>query len=659
MKFNILAKVLAAFLFFTMLNLSVEAQVVVERSNEKVIISGVQYYIHHVKKGETAYSISRAYGLTVPELAKDNPQAASGINEGQTLRIPVREITANTEPAAPPAIQNHDDNKYLYHVLKPGETVYFLSRTYDVTEKEIIASNPGLDITKLSVGAEIAVPKKETTLDKRRPADDGKKYFLHKVLEGETLSSIADKYGLSLREVKRENRDVRIPLVGDFVRIPGEKKTEPDVVQTPAAVPVVPVVTEPVKEVIVAAGNNKVTKLSGTMNVAFLLPFYLEENADRGTIDTTRTIKGIANPRIEKKEEEWIYPRSLDFVEMYEGMLLAADTLRTLGLNINLYPFDIKSDSFGVNRLINSGKLSKMDLIIGPVYSHNLSIVADYASKLDIPVVSPVSLLNNSVLTGKPGLFLPNSTLEVSQKALAKKVSEYYDKNLIFIHSDSTNTDQDVYMLKKLILNELGYKIPRSDVKFRELLFSGLSMFDNDSGSRIAEALSDKTENIIIIATEDPPVISKTIVDLHRLSRRYDIKVLGYSELGDLDNLDPKLFFDLGVMLYSPSYIKFSNRNVKRFNECFREKFLTEPVEKSYAWQGYDITYYFISGLAMYGKEFINNPSIHNPDLLQTEFDFARKQPGDGFENQKQYLIKYTKDYEVNVIEETTSDSHR
>ena len=83
---------------------------------------------------------------------------------------------------------------------------------------------------------------------------------------------------------------------------------------------------------------------------------------------------------------------------MYEGILLAADTLRSLGLDINLYPFDIKSDTVEITKLIMSGKLAEMDLIIGPVYSHNLSIVAAYARDLGIPVVSPVPLINNSAL---------------------------------------------------------------------------------------------------------------------------------------------------------------------------------------------------------------------------------------------------------------------
>ena len=54
----------------------------------------------------------------------------------------------------------------------------------------------------------------------------------------------------------------------------------------------------------------------------------------------------------------------------------------------------------------------------------------------------------------------------------------------------------------------------------------------------------------------------------------------------------------------------------------------------------------------MNGKEFIVHPERHNPDLLQTKFDFVRKDPNDGFENQNLFLIRYTKDYEIKLVEQ-------
>ncbi len=57
------------------------AQVVVERSSNRVTIGGIPYYVHIVRKGETLYSVSRAYNVTVEEIIRENPPAVKGINE--------------------------------------------------------------------------------------------------------------------------------------------------------------------------------------------------------------------------------------------------------------------------------------------------------------------------------------------------------------------------------------------------------------------------------------------------------------------------------------------------------------------------------------------------------------------------------------------------
>ncbi|NMB50893.1 MAG: hypothetical protein GX999_01030, partial [Bacteroidales bacterium] len=71
-----------------------------------------------------------------------------------------------------------------------------------------------------------------------------------------------------------------------------------------------------------------------------------------------------------------------------------------------------------------------------------------------------------------------------------------------------------------------------------------------------------------------------------------------------------------------------------------------------------DIMYYFVSGLAIFGNDFIMHPEIHNPDLLQTEFDFRRRNNNDGFENVKMYPVRFTKDYEVKLDPEGLPDDH-
>ena len=629
------------------------AQVVVERSADKAIISGVAYYIHVARKGETLFSISRAYGISTEELVRENPPVVHGLKEGQALRIPVKSVTDPQKPAVQTPPAPRDESRFIYHKLQPGETVYFLSRTYGVSENEIIEANVGLEINQLPVGHEIAVPRRVLMSQKEKFDEEAQKYYYHKVLKGETLASIADSYGLTVRELRRENRDIRFPQVGEYLRIPVERVpgqpviAEEQVFADTVALPL-PVPERP-------SELTSVRNLTGTLDVAVLLPLFLSENSRRVGIDSSQIVRGKRTYRVINRPEDWVFSRSVNFIELYQGILLAADTLRSLGLNINMHVFDIKSDTIEVTRLLRSGKLDGMDLIIGPVYSRNLAIVASWAAMREIPVVSPVPLANNSVLRGNPTLFMASGSQEVAKSTLAREIARYYDHNIVFIHSDTTGRDQNVASFKYRILEELSYRMPYDQIRFKELIFYSRSVFGNDSINRLRQALSDQTGNLVVIASEETPVMSESLIDVHTLTRNYNIKVLGYPimRLMANENFDPKYMFDLQLSLFTPYWIDYSRRDVRRFLSEFLRKFRTQPSEISYAWQGYDITYFFLSGLAMHGKRFTANPEIHNPDLLQTEFDFRRRSLDDGFENNKLFLIRYSSDYEVRLIEGT------
>jgi LysM repeat protein len=649
MKLVSLIKFLAVYMLICLFTQSLFSQVVVERSKEKIVISGVPYYLHTVKKGETPYSISKAYGITPEMLAKDNPSALYGVKVDEILKIPVKDVTEKNTIEKEPQSALHDDSKFIYHKMNPGETVYSISKSYGVSDSEIAAANPGKDINKLAAGAEIAIPRREFMSDRKKFDDNKKKYFFHKVINGESLSSIAEKYGLTVKELRKVNKDLRFPQVGDFVKVPGVQEAVVNVPE-PVKNDTVKIAEEiiPVVNTEKPVGYTKVSDLKGTLNVAVLLPFYLKENAVRTEIDSSKLLKGKRVYKTVRRPDDWIYPGT-DFVEMYEGILLAADTLRALGLNINISPYDITEDTVEITNLINSGKLLNADIIIGPVYSNVLNIAAKFAREKNIPVVSPVSLINNSCLKNNPTLFMAGSSLEIAQSAIAKKISESYDNNLIFIHADSLGVDEDVKRFKNKIFAELTNKLPYDEIKFREFLYYSRSMFDLDSINRLSHALSEQSKNLVIIASEDAPVINESIDGIYSLSKKYDVKVIGYPIIRELENIEQKELFDLDMLMYTSSWIDYSQADIKQFNNDFRRKFLTEPNDRSYAWQGYDITYYFLSGLAMNGKDFLKNPSNHNPDLLQTEYIFVRKDDNSGFENQKLFVIRYTKEYNVEL----------
>jgi len=627
------------------------SQVVVEKSKDKVIISGKPYYIHIVKKGETAYSISKAYGITLEELVRNNPSASAVLKEGQALRIPVSETLP--EDIRKPTVtveQKRDESKYYYHKLRPGDTVYSLAKSFGVTVDDIIKSNLGVDINKLPVNSEIVIPRKELITTPKSFEVSEKEYITHKVMKGESMSSIAEKYGITVRDLRRENKGVIFPHVDDLLKIPVFRVIEPARAEN---IVTDTIKTEPDKvEDEMPSEITPVKNLKGEFNVAVLLPFYIKDNSIRTEIDSSQIVKGKPVYKTVTRPEHWLYPPSIPFIELYQGILLAADTLRSMGLDINIYAFDTGSDSVKVSNLIRSGSLKKMDLIIGPVYTNQLLQVAEYSKEEKIPVVSPVPLKSNQPLKENPYLFMSVPSVQVSQQLISKRALLFRNSNFVFIHGDNSFSDTSVINFRNLLLQQLRSGDEYDHIKFKELLFISRSSLPADSINRLEQALSPRDDNVVIIASEDYPVLSETIMDLHTLSKRYNIRLIGYPAVRELFNLDPKLYFDLGIELYTNYWIDYSQADVRSFLMSYRKKFLTEPEEGTYAWSGYDIMYYFLSGLALHGGKFINRPSIHNPDLLQTRFLFRRENRNDGFENKYLYLVKYTSSMDLVLIDD-------
>jgi LysM repeat protein/ABC-type branched-subunit amino acid transport system substrate-binding protein len=639
-----------AILFFLLLPGVVSSQVAVEKSTNKVIISGKPYYIHIVKKGETPYSISKAYNITLEELVKENPAAGNGIKTDQALRIPVTDNKPNPVKKEKITPLVRDESKYIYHKLNPGETVFALAKKFGVSEDEILECNPGIEINKMPLGFEIAIPRRQFMNIEQKLQAPEKTIIEHKVLRGENLNSIASQYGITVKELRRENKGLLFPKVGEFLKVPVVKVAENLKPETSVTDSII-IKPEPVVRADKPREVTVVGKLHGAYNVALLLPLYLEENEKRIDIDSSHIVKGKPVPRTIIRPDEWIYPESLGFVELYGGILIAADSLRSLGLDVTLHLFDIKSDTVEAIKLLESGALKSMDLIIGPVYSNNLSIVAAYAGRYEIPIISPVPLINNEPLRNNPYLFKVNPSIEVAQDAIASRLTKFPDSNFIFIHSDSINYSPETEMFKNKIFKELTTKKPYNDIKFKEIIFYSRSTLAADSINRMEHTLSDQTGNFVIIASEDPPMVSECVANLKNLSKKYDIRLMGYPVMRELDNEDWKDYFDLGIEIYTPYWIDYTRRNTLNFNASYRKYFNTEPSESSFAWEGYDILYYFLSGLSIHGKKFISDPDIHNPNLLITSFQFKRIGEGSGFENQKLYLIKFSNEMDLQLLD--------
>ncbi|WP_428741991.1 LysM peptidoglycan-binding domain-containing protein [Tenacibaculum sp.] len=112
----------------------------------------VEYETHTVEKGETVYRITKQYGITKEDLIKYNPEytniQSNNLSIGQVLKVKAitKTITIDKDEVL---------KKFLTHTVKSKETMYSLTRFYNVSKEDLIRLNPeypDLVDNKLSIG---------------------------------------------------------------------------------------------------------------------------------------------------------------------------------------------------------------------------------------------------------------------------------------------------------------------------------------------------------------------------------------------------------------------------------------------------------------------------------------------------------------------------
>lgn len=112
-------------------------------------------FTHEVKPGETLYSISSRYGVTVDALKTSNGLSSDAVVAGQILRV-VKTISMQDDNAT----SGRPDCRLMYKVQKK-ETVYSICKKFDLTEDEFYAANPILLEKKLKKKQLVCIPYKK------------------------------------------------------------------------------------------------------------------------------------------------------------------------------------------------------------------------------------------------------------------------------------------------------------------------------------------------------------------------------------------------------------------------------------------------------------------------------------------------------------------
>lgn len=170
---------------------------------------------HRVKPGETVRMLSKKYLVSPANIYALNKFAVNGIEEGMILDIPVSDRAL--KPAVkPPEKVNVPDQEpieepfepqgytpsLITHEVKSGETLSSISRKYRVSVADIQSQNASILSNGLKSGQLLTIA---LNADEITQQNDDHNEVEHRVTKGETLHSIAHKYGVSVEELKQQN----------------------------------------------------------------------------------------------------------------------------------------------------------------------------------------------------------------------------------------------------------------------------------------------------------------------------------------------------------------------------------------------------------------------------------------------------------------------
>ncbi len=120
---------------------------------------------HIVKKKETLFGIARQYGVDQSDLLTRNPELAAGLKLGMVVVIPVSKVTTVGPEQVRPAV----DDKSTSHLVQPGETIFSLSKRFEVSVEELQAANGGLP-AGLKAGTYVRIPARREPEQPAPPA---------------------------------------------------------------------------------------------------------------------------------------------------------------------------------------------------------------------------------------------------------------------------------------------------------------------------------------------------------------------------------------------------------------------------------------------------------------------------------------------------------
>lgn len=536
------------------------------------------FVVHKVKKKETLEGIAARYDITTEQIIAHNSFAKKGIGKRDKLKIP--RFKKVVQLISTPMLGEH--------VVAPKETLWHVAYTYGISIDSLRVLNPELGDT-LSIGTLLKVPIKSVE-------EKAAQYNYYTVQPREGYYRLEQKLGLNREKLEALNPELlSIDLqAGMVLKIP---KTQVDT--------------------LLQQNSQRVSKpsfwdstfVAPVVRVALMAPFRLSRIELDSVMQTEKTLT-----------ERNLTTVALDF---YAGMLLAADSLNTAGLSVELSVFDTENQRHIVEQILNQQDFSQFDAVIGPFTPANVSRVSQAMSFFNTPVVSPLTPRNfQSYKTSFNSI--------PSKENLSKRIATYIDSldaitenPCILIISDDKNRKTEFRLQEQFPLAE----IIRPDERF-----GFVAPDDVDS------LLTPTRPNWVFLESEDLNLVT-SMTSMLNAQQRDDRQVQLFTHYRSATYDDPNVSQEhLGNVRFTyPSNFHVKQDSIRlKFDATYKTRFGKVPNRT--AVKGFDLMIDVALRIAV-KRSLYDGVSLGLGEQLQHRFEYTPTPKG-GYENTATYIIQ-------------------
>lgn len=540
--------------------------------------------------------------------------------------------------------------RFIEHKVKKKETLYGLSRQYNVTLEQIKEYNPLVEKMGLKRKMKIRIPV-YSVKEEPQPVALDESLMRYLVQAKETKWRLAYRYGITIQELEKLNPQIKEGLkVGQEIVVPKKSKEEtlaleeefnyykvkpkegyyrlekklgvtqadlillnPTLEQTGLQEGMVLKISPKktgnlnVKENLLVEKVNLIDSVfqKKELELAFILPFKLN-TIEFDSIAKTKALLSERN----------LYTIALDF---YMGALLAIQKADSVGIKTNSRVFDSENSKQSLAKLLAQEDFSQTDAIIGPLIPANLDYVSTRIAS-ETPVVNPLSSKKVKRNTNVYQTVVPQQRKRFKMIEYLKKVIDS-TQNVIVI-ADSINTKEGDNLLKefpfaqRIYQKEGGYIVP--DV--------------------VDSLVVDSLPNKVIFETQNLGfAVSVTSMLNAQKTKGKDVQLFTTLKTGIYDdkNISRKHLGNLGFT-YAHETFPQTHPAALAFKEAFQKIYGDFPSKEST--RGYDVTLDLILRMA-YKENILHEPPLET-DYVESRF-FYQKSPLGGVENAGLYMLKH------------------